>query len=86
MIELFNYKKSSTWLIWLIIYIIITNNNIEHFIYMPWNISTRFFPSYDIRGYPYIYPQYPLMYLTPYNFNASGDYTVSPIYVQKKKN
>jgi hypothetical protein len=82
MIDIFNYKEFSSWIIYLIIYftiILIINNDKEHFIFMPWNMSTRFYPSYDIRGYPYIYPPYPFIYLTPYTFNADGSYNVKPI-------
>ena len=52
-------------------------DNIENFIYMPWNNSTRFYPSYDIRGYPYVYP--PKMYLTPYNYTTTGEYIIDLI-------
>ncbi len=48
------------------------SDSIENFIYMPWNNSTRFYPTYDIRGYPNVYP--PRMYLSPYNYTTTGDY------------
>ena len=75
MINIFDYKDFSTWIIYIIIFLtilLIINKDVEHFIFMPWNMSTRFYPSYDIRGYPYIYP----MYLTPYTFTADGSYNV----------
>ena len=46
----------------------------EDFIFIPWNISTRYYPSYDIRGdpihsNPLIYPyNYPILYLSPYTY------------------
>lgn len=61
---------------YLIIFIIIIllfnlyNNNIEHYIPI-WNIGTRFYPVYDIRGY--IYP-YPYLYFSPYYYTADGKY------------
>lgn len=78
-IDLLNYKEFSTWIIYLIfillIIIFINRKNREEFIFMPWNMSTRFYPSYDIRGYPYI----PFMYITPYNYYANGEYKINKI-------
>ena len=91
MIDLFNYRNYSSWFIYLIlilIIIIIINKNQENFILMPWNMSTRHYPMYDIRGYPPIHRflnqsvnnfLYPFMYLTPYNYSASGEYIIKPI-------
>ena len=64
----------------LIILSLSNSDNIENFLLMPWNNSTRFYPTYDIRGYPYIYQNYPpKMYLTPYNYTASGNYIIDLI-------
>ena len=66
--------------------IIDSYKNKEHFIFMPWNMSTRFYPSYDIRGdpridYPFMYPwNYPIFYLSPYNYGVDGNYNINPIY------
>jgi hypothetical protein len=87
MIELFNFNKLSTYIIWFVIIIIIKliftkfHNNQENFMFGPWNMGTRFYPSYDIRGYPLIYPwNYPFpgtpyLYWSPYFYEASGKYT-----------
>jgi hypothetical protein len=43
-------------------------------------MGTRFYPSYDIRGYPLIYPwNYPFpglpyIYWSPYFYEATGKY------------
>ncbi len=95
MIDLLNYKLISTWIIYLIFFLIIIliiesykNKSKEHFIYMPWNMSTRYYPSYDIRGdphyYPHLYPwNYPVPYvfpyLTPNNYGADGKYTTNSV-------
>jgi hypothetical protein len=58
--------------------------NKEHFIFAPWNMGTRFQPSYDLRGYPLIYPwNYPfpgtpLLYFSPYYYNTDGSYSYDP--------
>jgi hypothetical protein len=47
-----------------------------------WNYPTRFYPSYDLRGYyglfPYNYPFFP--YISPYYYGASGQYYYDPKY------
>ena len=86
MIDLLDYKLLSTWIIYLIFYLIMimiinSYKTKEDFVYMPWNMSTRYYPSYDIRGdvYPNIYPwNYPIRYIFPYltpnNYGADGKY------------
>ena len=79
MIDLLNTRILSTWIIYLIFFIIIimiidNYRYREDFIFIPWNISTRYYPSYDIRGdpihsNPLIYPyNYPILYLSPYTY------------------
>ena len=80
MIDLLNYKEPSSLIIYLIYILLIkifidSYKNKEHFIFMPWNISTRYYPSYDIRGDPRI--NYPVFYLTPYNYSANGNYNTN---------
>jgi len=87
--DLFNLKKPYIWIILLFIAISITyskSSNIENF--LPWNMGTRFFPSYDIRGYPYIYPwNYPYpglpwLYWSPYFYKTNGKYIFDPKYAK----
>jgi hypothetical protein len=93
MIDLLDYKRLSTWIIYIIFFFIIDmiiNNhnyhNKEHFLFMPWNMSTRYYPSYDIRGYPFMYPwNYPIFYLSPFNYEADGKYNINPIYNKRTK-
>jgi len=69
----------------------------EDFAFVPWNMGTRFYPSYDIRGYPrdtqmfshpliypwnYPYPGYPFLYWSPYYYEASGKYKYDPNYAK----
>ncbi len=64
------------------------NKNIENFMFAPWNMGTRFYPSYDIRGYPLIYPwNYPYagnpyIYFSPYFYESNGKYTYNPKYAK----
>jgi hypothetical protein len=53
-----NLKRISLLLIFFIIIIFIKNNlfKYEKFTFIPWNMGTRFYPTYDIRIYPLIYP------------------------------
>jgi hypothetical protein len=87
MINLTNILVFATIII--ILYFIYNKNNIvENFLFTPWNMSTRLYPSYDIRGYPYIYPwNYPypnLPYLlwSPYFYKANGKYLYDPKYAK----
>ncbi len=91
MTNLFDFNKLSTWLLWLlIVYVLIMlyrkSNGVEHFI--PWNMGTRFYPSYDIRGYPYLYPwnypypSLPYLYSSPYFYEANGKYIFDPKYAK----
>jgi hypothetical protein len=79
--ELFNLKKTSKWFVLLIIVIIIyiLYSNVkssvkEDFAFVPWNMGTRFYPSYDLRGYPRESPgsmySHPLIY--PWNYPYPG--------------
>lgn len=94
MFEFLDLKKQSTWIIIfifsIVFVIIITSSkqyskfhNKENFGFLPWNMGTRFYPSYDIRGYPQTYPQnynqmllnskgasYPLLF--PWNYPYPG--------------
>jgi hypothetical protein len=63
-----------------IVYVYINKNyidNVENFAFVPWNMGTRFFPSWDLRGYPSLdvseYKSdmnYPLIY--PWNYPYPG--------------
>ena len=89
MLEFLNLKKKSTWILIfifsLIFFIIIDSyskknkENKENFTFLPWNMGTRFYPSYDIRGYPYSFNQmllqsngnsHPLLF--PWNYPYPG--------------
>lgn len=86
MFEFLDLKKQSTWIIIfifsLVFVVIITSKNKreqEDFGFLPWNMGTRFYPSYDIRGYPPTYNQmllnskgasYPLLF--PWNYPYPG--------------
>ena len=50
----------------------LTKKNIENFGFPYWNIGTRFYPPYDIRGY--ISNMYPFIYITPYFYTTNGNY------------
>lgn len=94
MIKFFNLNKLSTYLILLLIILVIKSIIInskqtkEDFVFTPWNMGTRFYPSYDIRGYPVIYPwNYPFpgtpyLYWSPYFYEATGKYTKNPNYAK----
>lgn len=56
----------------LIICIFYKSSYKEHF--WLWNQPTRYYPSYDLRGYPYIIP--PILYLSPYYYGSDGSYNV----------
>ena len=63
------------------LYIGIDHSNLEQFgSFIPWSMGTRFYPTYDIRGYPYIspwnypYAGYPFLYFSPYFYEANGKY------------
>jgi hypothetical protein len=68
------------------------SKSIEQFMFMPWNMPTRHYPSYDIRGYPTIYPwnyarpQIPLFYWYPYFYEANGKYTYNPSHAKLLSN
>ena len=59
-----------------IVYIYINKKYIENFAFVPWNMGTRFFPSWDLRGYPSLDTSeknnlnYPLIY--PWNYPYPG--------------
>lgn len=55
--------------------------NKEHF--WLWNYPTRYYPSYDIRGYPYIIPP---LYLSPYYYGTDGSYNILVTKHKKKHN
>ena len=101
LLELFNLDKRSKWffifVVIIIIYLLYQNakNHRENFTFVPWNMGTRFFPSYDLRGYPYTghslshpliypwnypYPGYPYLYWSPYFYEANGKYRFDPKY------
>lgn len=69
---------------------IMYNSNVvkENFVFTPWNMGTRFYPSYDIRGYPqlypwnYPYPGLPYLYWSPFFYEANGKYTIDPKYAK----
>ena len=83
MIKIIIKKIIVFFIILLVLKLFIYNKNVEKFIIMPWNIGTRFFPMYDIRGYPNIYPPYPFVYFFPNNYSANGEYTVKSTYKKK---
>lgn len=64
----------------IIILFFLFKNNSEHFI--PWNFGTRFVPSYDIRGSPFLYPwNYPpFPYNSPYFYDIDGKYRINKKY------
>jgi hypothetical protein len=59
-----------------------------------WNMGTRYIPSYDLRGealnpwrplvYPWNYPFFgtPLLYWSPYFYEANGRYTIDKKYAK----
>ena len=71
-----------------IIYKYDKKKNLEKFMFMPWNMGTRFYPSYDIRGYPliypwnYPYPGLPSIYFSPYFYDSNGNYIYNPKYAK----
>ena len=78
MINLLYNKGLLTWIVYSILFLIvfiIINKDKEHFYYMPWNMSTRYYPSYDIRGDPRV--NYPIFYLSPYNYGVDGKYYIN---------
>lgn len=55
----------------------------EDFRVWNWNYPTRYYPSYDLRGYPYVYTfpwnwPYPFPYWSPYYYSAGGRYLYNP--------
>jgi len=92
MLNLLDLKKQTTWIVIFIFSLIFiiginsiktnktnkTNNNKENFYFSPWNMGTRFYPSYDLRNYPPmpIYNEteknfsYPLIF--PWNYPYPG--------------
>jgi len=97
MINLSYKKKLFVFIFFVIILIIaikILFNRKEHF-FTPWSIGTRFFPSYDIRGYPGNYPQIfpwnypwpgiPWLYWSPYFYEVDGKYRYDAKYAKKLK-
>lgn len=67
----------------LVICIFYKKINKEHF--WLWNYPTRYYPSYDLRGYPYIIPPPPL-YLSPYYYSSDGSYNMVVTKRKKKHN
>lgn len=78
----------------ILVLILIFNKSkyIENFMFTPWNMGTRFYPSYDIRGYPQIYPWnypfpgIPFLYWSPYFYEADGKYFFNPKYAKALNN
>jgi hypothetical protein len=69
----------------LVIYIFYKTINKEHF--WIWNQPTRYYPSYDLRGYPYINPHHPTpLYLSPYYYGPNGSYNILVTKQRKKHN
>jgi hypothetical protein len=69
----------------LVISILYKTINKEHFLI--WNQSTRYYPSYDLRGYPYIIPPPPPpLYLSPYYYGSDGSYNILVTKQRKKHN
>ena len=66
----------------LVICIFYKKINKEHFWF--WNYPTRYYPSYDLRGYPYIIP--PPLYLSPYYYSSDGSYNMVVNKRRKKHN
>jgi hypothetical protein len=68
--------------------------SIEDFVFTPWNMGTRYYPSYDIRGYPlqshmaqlhpwnYPFPGLPFLYWSPFFYSANGKYSFDPVYAK----
>lgn len=71
-------------LVILVICIFYKKINKEHF--WLWNYPTRYYPSYDLRGYPYIIPPPLPLYLTPYYYGADGSYNMVVTKDKKKHN
>lgn len=95
MFNLFSIKKPLLFIIIIaiILYIIYKQTVKEDF--LPWNMGTRFYPSYDLRGYPYgvrgypliypwnyPYPGLPFLYWSPYFYEATGKYSFDPKYAK----
>ena len=78
-------------LVIVVIYIIKRSFITKENFFIPWNIGTRFYPSYDIRGYPsifpwnYPWPNIPWLYWSPYYYEANGKYNYDENYVKKLK-
>jgi hypothetical protein len=77
LLELFNLKHTSKWfiifIIILFIYILYQNaspNIKESFGFVPWNMGTRFYPSYDLRGYPQTENSLSHPLIFPWNWNS----------------
>jgi hypothetical protein len=69
----------------LVISILYKTINKEHFLI--WNQPTRYYPSYDLRGYPYIIPPPPPpLYLSPYYYGSDGSYNILVTKQRKKHN
>ena len=64
--------------------ILINNKNIENFGLPIWNIGTRFYPPYDIRGY--VYNMYPFLFISPYYYTTNGNYVYNKKLSDKIKN
>lgn len=59
----------------IILFVLIDRYIYEDFIIMPFNMATRYYPTYDIRGYPYIpYIKNFFISLSPYYYMADGSY------------
>lgn len=106
LLKFFNINNIPDWVVIFIVILLIcllyqntTNRIKEGFAFIPWNMGTRFFPSYDLRGYPntentfsypliypwnYPYPGYPYLYWSPFYYEASGKYKVDPKHIKPK--
>lgn len=91
-----NFKSFKTWalicIVFFVFYIIKSQfDTQENFV---WNMGTRYIPSYDLRGealstwhpliYPwnYPFPGTPLLYWSPYFYEANGRYTIDKKYAK----
>lgn len=83
---MFEFKKLLPlfviFIIVIIVFFVFNNSDVKEDFYV-WNYPTRYYPSYDLRGYPYAYTfpwnwYYPLPYWSPYYYGAGGKYFYNP--------
>jgi hypothetical protein len=88
MIEIFKKLLSKKTLVFVfiaivifILYRILFKDIKEDYVAPYWNYPTRYYPSYDIRGYPRTYLDYLFPWLfTPYGFKYGSPFFRSPYY------